>query len=62
VDDGVRTHDGLPRHDWIGERTVVAAPDDVDVWIGLDVGKDAHFAEILDNDGDRLYAHAVAAG
>lgn len=37
----------------------MAAPDDVDVWIGLDVGKDAHFAEILDNDGDRLHARAV---
>jgi transposase len=38
---------------------VVATPDDVDVWIGLDVGKEAHFAEILDNDGDRVDARAV---
>jgi transposase len=37
----------------------VATPDDVDVWIGLDVGKDTHFAETLDNDGDRLDARQV---
>jgi transposase len=38
---------------------VVAAPDDVDVWVGLDVGKDAHFADVLDDAGDRLHARAV---
>lgn len=32
----------------------MAAPDDVDVWIGLDVGKDAHHAAVLDDTGDRL--------
>jgi transposase len=38
----------------------VAAPDQVSVWIGLDVGKESHFADVLDNDGERLFARAVA--
>jgi transposase len=38
----------------------VAAPGEVDVWIGLDVGKKEHFADVLDNDGERLFARAVA--
>jgi transposase len=33
----------------------------VDVWIGLDVGKKEHFADVLDNDGERLFARAVAS-
>lgn len=37
----------------------MAAPDDVDVWIGLDVGKDTHFADVLDDAGDRVHARAV---
>jgi transposase len=37
----------------------VATPDDVDVWIGLDVGKQEHFADILDDDGDRLLGRSV---
>jgi Transposase len=27
---------------------------------GLDVGKSEHFADVLDNDGERLFARAVA--
>jgi transposase len=38
----------------------VAAPDDVDVWIGLDVGKDEHFADVLDDHGERLFGASVA--
>ena len=38
----------------------VAAPDEVDVWVGLDVGKGEHFADVLDNDGERLFVRAVA--
>jgi transposase len=38
----------------------VAIPGQVDVWIGLDVGKDGHFADVLDNDGERLFARAIA--
>jgi transposase len=38
----------------------VAVPGQVDVWVGLDVGKEEHFADVLDNDGERLFARAVA--
>ena len=31
----------------------------VDVWIGLDVGKSEHSADVLDNDGERPSARAV---
>lgn len=40
----------------------MAVPGQVDVWIGLDVGKETHFADVLDNDGERLFARAVANG
>jgi len=40
----------------------VATPAQVDVWVGLDVGKGEHFADVLDNDGERLFARAVANG
>lgn len=30
-------------------------PDDIDVWVGLDVGKSAHHACALDHDGNTLY-------
>jgi Transposase len=30
--------------------------------LGLDVGKGEHFADVLDNDGERLFARAVADG
>ena len=42
------------------EGTAVATPAQVDVWVGLDVGKGEHFADVLDNDGERLFARAVA--
>ena len=29
--------------------------DDIDVWVGLDVGKSAHHAHALDHDGNTLY-------
>ena len=34
-------------------------PDDVMVWVGLDVGKGEHFADVLDNDGERMFALSV---
>ena len=34
----------------------MATPDEVDVWVGLDVGKEEHFAEVLD---DFLTAEAI---
>src|SRR6202035_3257997 len=37
----------------------MATPDEVDVWVGLDVGKEEHFAEVLDDAGERLFAHSV---
>jgi transposase len=37
----------------------VGTPEQVDVWVGLDVGKEEHFAEVLDDQGERLFARAV---
>lgn len=34
-------------------------PEDIDVWIGLDVGKGAHHAHALDRDGNTLYDKPV---
>jgi transposase len=38
----------------------VATPDEVTVWIGLDVGKDEHFADVLDDAGEAIFARAVS--
>jgi transposase len=38
----------------------VATPGHVDVWVGLDVGKQEHFADVLDDDGERLFSRSVA--
>lgn len=38
----------------------MSTPEDVDVWIGLDVGKEDHFADVLDDEGESLFAQAVA--
>ena len=38
----------------------MATPEQVKVWVGLDVGKEDHFAEVLDDDGERLFAQGVA--
>lgn len=35
------------------------ATEQVDVWVGLDVGKEEHFAEVLDADGERIFARSV---
>jgi transposase len=37
----------------------LATPEQVDVWVGLDVGKEEHFAEVLDDDGERIFARSV---
>jgi transposase len=37
----------------------LATPEQVDVWVGLDVGKEEHFAEVLDDSGERLFARSV---
>src|SRR5260370_22900045 len=42
-----------------GKGTRVAAPEQVSVWAGLDVGKETHFADVLDNDGERLFSRPV---
>ena len=34
----------------------MATPEQVDVWVGLDVGKEEHFAEVLDDAGERIFA------
>ncbi len=39
----------------------MATPDEVDVWVGLDVGKDDHFAWVLSDDGETdLFSRSVA--
>jgi transposase len=38
----------------------LARPEEVDVWVGLDVGKEEHFAEVLDDGGERLFARSIA--
>ena len=38
----------------------MGTPDDIDVWIGLDIGKSEHFAEVLDTVGPPLFSSAVA--
>lgn len=42
------------------EGASVATPAQVDVWVGLDVGKSERFADVLDKDGERLFGRAVA--
>ncbi len=38
----------------------MARPEQVNVWAGLDVGKEDHFAEVLDDNGERIFARGVA--
>ena len=63
VDDGERTASDFPQVNWDlsmqGEGAGVATPGQVSVWVGLDVGKESHFADVLDNDGERLFSWAV---
>lgn len=37
----------------------MVAPEEVTVWIGLDVGKDEHFADVLNDDGESLFARSI---
>jgi len=37
----------------------MATPEQVTVRIGLDVGKESHFADVLDNDGERMFSRAI---
>jgi transposase len=38
----------------------VATPDEVSVWVGLDVGKEEHFADVLDDGGESLFARPIS--
>lgn len=38
----------------------MSTPDEVDVWIGLDVGKEEHFADVLDDAGESLFSRSIA--
>ena len=40
----------------------MSTPDETTVWIGLDIGKTEHFADVLDEAGSPLFAVAVANG
>jgi transposase len=63
VDGGERTATGFPQlnddFSTQGKGSQVAVPEQVSVWVGLDVGKEAHFADVLDNDGERLFSRAI---
>ena len=37
----------------------MAAPEDVDVWVGLDVGKEEHFADVLDDQGEAIFSRSI---
>ena len=38
----------------------MGTPDETTVWIGLDIGKTEHFADVLDDEGSSLFAGGVA--
>ena len=38
----------------------MARPEQVNVWVGLDVGKEDHFAEVLDDAGERIFGRGVS--
>lgn len=38
----------------------MATVDEVTVWIGLGVGKEEHFADVLDDNGDPLFARSIS--
>ena len=62
VDDGERTATDFRKVNGFLRRREggrVATPEQVSVWVGLDVGKETHFADLLDNDGERLFARAI---
>lgn len=40
----------------------MGTPEQVTVWVGLDVGKEKHFAGVLDDAGEQLFAQPVANG
>ena len=35
-------------------------PEEVDVWVGLDVGKESHFVWVLDDDEHDVFSRAVS--
>ena len=37
----------------------MATPEQVSVWVGLDVGKEEHFAEVLDDEGEQLFSRSL---
>jgi transposase len=63
VDGGERTATDFPQVNEVssipGEGVRVATPEQVSVWVGLDVGKETHFADVLDNDGERLFSRVI---
>jgi transposase len=64
VDGGERTATDFPQVNGVtttqGEGARVSTPSQVSVWIGLDVGKETHFADVLDNDGERLFSRGIS--
>ena len=60
MDDGERTCGLLDEWAKQPKGATVGTPDDIDVWIGLDIGKAEHFADVLDAAGSPLFSRAVA--
>ena len=60
MDDCKRTSGLLGEGRSTREEPQWARPDDIDVWIGLDIGKAEHCADVLDSAGAPLFAGTVA--
>lgn len=63
MDGGERTASDFAQVNWDpsvqGVRAGAAAPGQVSVWAGLDAGKESRFADVLDNEGERLSSRSV---
>jgi hypothetical protein len=56
VGDGEHARTAFPRGKTAEEGMPVAPPGDVDLWVRADVGTGEHFADVLDDDWERLFA------
>lgn len=59
MDDGTPALDDFLNVDRSGKELAVATPPDVNMWIGLDVGKEHHHDDVLDDTGERLFGYGI---